>query len=540
MIAANIPERRTETAIQCDFVVMGSGSAGLSAALAAANAGLSVLIIEKTEKIGGMSAYSGAGTWIPANHHAIEAGISDSVDDAITYLHATAPEGWAATESALWRSFAENAPKALKLIEGVTPLEFELLDLEDTFPDAPGGKSKGRMLSPRLLRRAVIGKWANKIRTSKLPQIFTYSEMYDLQPMYAGWVRWIGMLPKLILRLIKGKRGLGTALIVGLLKGCLDSGCQIVTNARVRKLLTGADGEVTGVVAEILGREVTYRANCGVVIASGGYEWNTEMLQQHFPGPMDFLASPRANEGDGHRVAAEIGADLAHMDQANLNAAIPGIYEGQVQGIGWFHHRAPNSVIVNQKGERFVNEEHHNLGLILDQRGSDGQPINLPAWLISDADFLTRERLAMSIAKCEPTWLTRASSLESLAAKLGIESDGLIQTVDSFNNAILSGFHDPIGRTSVATIVRRPFVAMPFNRSFMSTKGGPRTDEHARVLRKDGSVIKGLYCAGVAMANPIGTKGVGAGTTIGPNLTWGYIAGTHAASTREAVKSTAA
>lgn len=529
MNASAVRARQGETIRQCDLVVMGSGSAGLAAALAAAKAGLSVVILEKTEKLGGMSAYSGAGTWIPANRHAKEVGIPDSVAEAITYLHATAPEGWESAEAPLWESFAQNAHKALDLIERATPLEFELLDLGDTFPDAPGGKSKGRMLSPKLLRRSLIGAWAGKIRSSKLPQIFTYSEMYDLQPMYAGWTEQVAMLPKLVRRLIKGERGLGTALIIGLLKGCLDSGCQIHTSARVQRLLTDEAGAVIGAVADMSGQEVTYQTNCGVVIASGGYEWSRDLLEQHFPGPIDYLASPRANEGDGHRIAAAIGADLAHMDQANINAAIPGVYEGRVQGIGWFHHRAPNSIIVNVDGNRFVNEEDHNLGLMLDARGRDGHPINLPAWLISDASFLSRERLAIWIAKCDPNWLARASDLGSLAAKIGVDPDGLQRSVEIFNNAAARAFRDPHGRSSASPILKSPFIAVPFNRSFMSTKGGPRTDEFARVLRADGSIIKRLYCAGVAMANPIGTKGVGAGTTIGPNLTWGYIAGTHAA-----------
>lgn len=508
-----------------DLIVLGSGSAGLVAGLAASTAGLSVLILEKTDKIGGTTAYSGGGTWIPANHHALDAGISDSVKDAVSYLNATAPDGWAQTESELWRAFAKAAPEALSFIEDNTPLRFELLDLPDVFPDAAGAKTTGRMLSPRLLKRSLIGKWARRIRTSKYPQIFTYSEVYDLGPIYGSLRHKVSMLPKLLWRLFQGERGLGSALVIGLLKGCLDGGCVIVTNARATELHQADDGSVTGVQAIVDGRSISITSTGSVVIATGGYEWDRARLDRHFPGPTDFLASPRANEGDGHRMAEAIGAELSHMDQANINAAIPGKYEGRVQGIGWFHHTAPTAIIVNAAGERFVNEAHDNLGLILDQRGPDNLPINLPAWLISDSRFVLREHLAVWIARCDPTWLRSALSLKRLAEKLGINAGNLGRTVDSYNAAIQQGAPDPFGRENRQCILVPPFVAVPFNRSFISTKGGPRTDALARVLRADSSVIGGLYCAGVAMANPMGTKSISAGTTLGPNLTWGYIAG---------------
>lgn len=512
-----------------DLIVVGSGSAGLAAALAASAAGLDVLILEKSGKIGGTTAYSGAATWIPANHHAAAAGHPDSVEEAVTYLNAVAPDGWAATEGALWCSFAKNAPRVLQLLEERTPLRFELLDEADIYPDAPGGKRFGRMLSPRPLRRSLLGSWKRRLRTSRFPQVFTFAELDRWNPIYASWPTKLRLLPLVLWRLLRSESGMGAALVTGMLRGCLDGGCAIWHSTRALELVTSAGGNVTGLVAEREGERVEIDSAYGVILATGGFEWDRDRLEAHFPGPIDFVASPRTNAGDGHRMAEQVGAALVHMDQANISPAIPGIYEGGLQGIGWFHHRAPNAVVVDRSGQRFFNEEEPNLGMVLDERKEDGSPRHLPAWLISDAGFLSREVLALWIAKCAPSWMRRADGLGALATRIGVDGTALEATIDEFNRRIDEQRRDAFGRSRRRRIARKPYVAMPFNRSFMSTKGGPRTDEHARVLRRDGSVIGGLYCAGVAMANPIGTKAAGPGTTIGPNLTWGYIAGMHAA-----------
>ena len=511
-----------------DLIVMGSGSAGLAAALAAAAAGLSVLILEKTAKLGGTTAYSGGAIWAPANDIAAAAGLSDSVEEAKAYLLATAPEGWADCEGLRLGAFAANAGPTLRLIERKTPLRFALLSDSDLFPEVPGAKAIGRMVTPRLLRRGMIGHLAWKLRGSKLPLLFTFDEVAVRNPLTEPFSVQIRYLPKIVKRLLTGERGMGAALVIGLLKGCLDLGCQVRTNARMTGLLM-AEGAVCGVTAQIAGRKTEFHSRAGVVIASGGFEWNDALLAEHFPGPVDFRASPRANEGDGLLIARSVGAAVDHMDQANFNSAIPGWYEGGIQGIGWFYHTAPNSVIVQRDGKRFFNEEDHNLGLHIDQRGPDGKPVNLPAWFITDSHFLARERVAMRIASCDPSWVVRAATFEELAGKVGIDANGLVNTVAEFNRAA-SGMHaDVFGRQGCQPIAKAPYLAMRFNRSIISTKGGPRTDADACVLRDDGSIIEGLYCAGVAMANPLGTKAVAAGTTLGPNLTWGYIAGRHAA-----------
>ena len=163
--------------IACDVVVVGSGAAGLSAALAASVSGARVILLEKAKVLGGTTAMSAAGTWVPANHHMLAAGISDSPDEALAYLRATAPAGWAEEEDDLWKALAQNSAPMLRFLEDATPLVFELVNGPDPFAEAQGGKLKGRMVSPTLISRYRLGRWWNRVRKSVKPQFFTYKEM---------------------------------------------------------------------------------------------------------------------------------------------------------------------------------------------------------------------------------------------------------------------------------------------------------------------------------------------------------------------------
>lgn len=524
-----------------DVVVVGSGAAALSSALTSALGGASVLVLEKSDKLGGTSAMSGAGVWIPANHLAAEAGIDDSVEEAVEYLHATAPDGWAEDEAPLWRSFCENAPKTLRMLTDHTPLEFALTHEPDPMAEYAGGKKRGRMMSPRALPRSTAAPFSEQLRRSTLPHLFTYHEVHDYgaygHPIRAG----IRLFPRLVHRVLTNTRGQGNALVAGLTRGCLDNGCDIRLGVEVKSLTTDDLGAVTGVEVTVADATKSISARRGVVLATGGYEWDAQRRAKHFKGPLDRIGSPRTNTGDGHRMAEAIGASLARMDQANVYATLPTRYEGHVHGMPYTFHGAQHAILVNRHGQRFVSEFDYNVGEVMDQRDAEGEPVHLPCWLITDRRFITNAPVFLWYARHLRGWLRMAFSLEALAGKIGLRGADLKRTVERFNEQARSGrdhdFHrgenaweqQKSGATpenlgaALGALEKAPYFAVPVNRSILVTKGGPRTNEHGQVLREDGSVIGGLYCAGVAMANPIGTRNVGAGTTLGPCMTWGYI-----------------
>jgi 3-oxosteroid 1-dehydrogenase len=517
--------------LSCDVLVIGSGSAGLTAALAAAAAAAEVIIAEKTAVLGGTTALSGAAVWVPANHHAAAAGLADSAAEALAYIHAAAPPGWAETEAPLWRHFVEQAGPMLRFVEDHTPLRFALTPQSDPLAPLPGAKARGRMLSPGALPRRLARPFTRQLRPPLFPHLYTFQEAIagDLahHPLRAS-LRYA--LP-LLYRLLTGRRGKGTALIVGLLRGCLDQGCRILLDAPALRLLTDAEGAVTGAVVRQGAADCAVVARRGVILASGGFEWDEARRERHFPGPLGFIASPRANSGDAHRMAEAVGAALAHMDQANIAPAIPMRYEGRPHGLGLYFHQEPGAILVDGTGRRFADELDFNLGERLDARDAEGAPLHLPAWIIADHRLLKDAAVLRAYVRAHgKDWMRRATSITDLALTIGVPAATLARTVEGWNAFCVAGADEDFGRRNAGpvgmrAIAKAPFLALPFNRSFMSTKGGPRTDADGRVLRPEGTVIPGLFCAGVAMANPIGTRAVGAGTTIGPNMVWGYICG---------------
>ena len=271
-------------------------------------------------------------------------------------------------------------------------------------------------------------------------------------------------------------------------------------------------------------------------------------MAEHFPGPVEWTASPSSNTGDGQLMAQEVGVQLDHMDQALIMGTTPGMYEGQLQGQPAADYFLPHSMIVNRHGRRFVNEKQMNVGLAFAEKNPEtGTPAHLPAGRIYDAQFSKKYPHALP-KKSVPGNYFKADTLKELAAQIDVDANGLEQTAQRFSEFARKGVDDDYGRggsvwdrnrggdpghrpnPTLGTIEQAPFYAMPFKASFLGTKGGARTNERAEVLDQNDVPIPGLYAAGNVMANSFGSKGVGAGTTLGPCLTWGYIAGLNAAS----------
>ncbi len=530
-----------------DVVVIGSGSAACASALRSAVGGLEVVVIEKSEKLGGTSAMSGSGIWIPANHVAAREGIADSREEAIDYIRRASPPGWAETEAGLWEAFVDYGPEMLKFLEDHTPMQLRVIEEPDPMTEVPGGKLRGRMVSPMPLSRNLLGDNAKWLRRSTLPHSFTYQEITDNDvyhhPIRAGLKLW----PRLLWRKLTNAGGQGTALMTALIRGCTDAGVAFRRETPARGLLQDDTGAVIGVETDT-GRLLARR---GVVIATGGFEWNDEMRRKHFPAKMDRIGSPRTNTGDGQRMAEAAGARLDRMDQANIYPCLPTKYEGQRHGMPMTWQVEPHSIIVNRHGRRFMSESDFNIGEIMDRRDpATGEHLHLPCFLIGDHRFLLKSLPFRWYQSYEKGWVQKAETLDELARKLGLPAEALKAQVLTYNAMCDAGRDADFGRGETGwetykahadgaaptsgidaarargmdRIDHAPFIGITMNLTTIGTKGGARTNDKGQVLREDGSIIGGLYAAGLAMANPIGTRALGAGTTIGPNMTWGYIA----------------
>ena len=524
-----------------DVVVVGSGAAGLSAALAAGVHGARTLVLEKAAVIGGTTAMSGGCIWVPNHHHMAAMGLEDSRQAALDYIRAVSPDGWHNTEEPLWAAYVDHAPEMLQFIERHSPTRFNPNRDPDPYAEAPGGMAYGRNVSPAPIRIGRLGPWRDKVRVPTADMRISYEEVIDNFFFANPKKHMPRLLPRLAWRKLTGAHVRGRALTIGLLKGCLDQGVKIWPETSATRLLTD-DGRVTGLAVERQGRAVEVAAAKGVILASGGFEWNSEMMAEHFPGPVEWIASPQGNTGDGQRMAAEAGARLDRMDQALVMGVTPVNYEGQVQGQPAADYFLPHSMIVNRHGRRFVNEKQMNIGLAFAEMDLEtGTPAHLPAWRIYDGQFAARYPHAMP-NKSIPGNHFQAGSLAELAGMIDVDADGLVETARRFSEFARAGVDQDFGRgasiwdrnrggdpahepnPTLGTIEQPPFHAMPFKASFLGTKGGARTNQRGQVLDHQGAAIGGLYAAGNVMANSFGSKGVGAGTTLGPCLTWGYFA----------------
>jgi 3-oxosteroid 1-dehydrogenase len=536
--------------LEVDVVVIGSGAAGAVAALAAHAGKAKVAVLEKSDKFGGTTAVSGGVVWVPCNKHMAEVGIEDSFDDALGYV-TRLTDG--RSEPALVKRYLEIAPQMIDFIEGATPIAFKALGrYPDYHPEFEGGRPGGRSLDPGLFDTNTLGAWKDKLRRSPVfgMTAMSVSEATDWGVFSKPSALPFGLLAK---RFKQGLVCYGGALSGGLLKALLDRGIEPMLSTGAEELIVEED-RVVGVRASQGGKEILIGARRGVVLASGGFEWNADLCRRFLGGPLTHPNSPPGNDGDGLKMAMSLGADLGNMAEAWWcpSLMVPGEeYDKQQLNRGDFATRSlPHSVIVNRKGQRFVNEAHNYNDLMKAFFAFDPvayERTNLPAWIVIDQQYLDRYALLTYVPGMPvPEWLIKADTLDELAATIGVDANGLGATVARFNRAALEGvdpdfrrgeslydhfYGDPEHKPNpnLGTIEKGPFYAIQVHAGAIGTKGGARTDGDARVLRPDGTAINGLYAAGNVMAGVTGAGYPGAGATIGAAMTFGYLAGRHAA-----------
>ena len=538
---------------ETDVLIVGSGGAGLVAALAARDAGASVIVLEKSTTVGGTTAVSGGVVWVPTNHHMAEVGISDSREEALLYMKRLAD---GRSEEKLIETYIDQAPAMLRFVEKTASIPFTALArYPDYHPEFSGGKPGGRSLDPGLFDSNELGDWKKHLRKSP---IFGMTAMSVTEATDWGVFSNPLKLPFKLLaeRYTKGFVCYGAALVGKLLKALIDQSVPPLLGTAARELIV-EEGRVIGLRAEQTGRELYIRAKKGVILASGGFEWNQQLVQQFLGGVVTHPNSPPGNEGDGLKMAMSVGADLGNMNEAWWcpSVVIPGEeYDGRQLNRGDFAIRSmPHSIIVNRRGVRFVNEAQNYNDLMKPffafEPNAYERP-NLPAYLVLDQAFLDKYALLTIMpGQKTPDWIPRADTLEELARKVGIDPAGLAATVARVNGFADEGvdrdFHrgdslydkfygDPqhAPNPNLGALRKPPYYALQVHPGTIGTKGGARVTVDAQVLRVGGEPIVGLYAAGNVIAAPAGSGYPGAGATIGSAMTFGYLAGRHAAKQR--------
>jgi len=533
---------------EADVVVLGSGGAALTAAIAAYDFGAQdVVILEKSGMVGGTTAMSGGMLWIPNNLYQQEAGIEDSDEDVVAYLDALAP---GALDPDTLGAFLERGPEMIRYFAEKTPVRFHAYaDFPDYQPYMPGAKAEGgRSLDNEAFSFEQLGKWAARVNPTKMAYPVRGSLMEAIN----------GTLDEATLaeREAHDYRGLGQALIGALFKAVLDRDIPIEFEKRARKLVKAGD-RVIGVIAEDAdGRDFRVRARRGVVIATGGFEWNETLVKAFLRGPLTGPVSVPENEGDGLVMAIEAGAQLGNMQNAFWQQSVLE-FKPQHRAakpnylLGSDERARPGAILVNRAGKRFVNEaaNYNAMGKALHAFDAGTHSYaNLPYWLIIDQRYKDKYPTFTSPPGGPiPPYIIQADTLEELAGKAGIEPQGLATTVARFNQMVRNGHDDDFNRgdnsydnfymwgdpafdppyRTLGLIDQGPYYAVKMESGALGTCGGPKTNGEAQVLDWSGNPIPGLYAAGNAMAAVLGEAYGGAGGTLGPGMTFGYIAGKH-------------
>lgn len=544
-----------------DIVVVGAGT-GLFAGIAAARAGLRTLLVEKTEYLGGSTAMSGGGLWMPGNSVLREARTGDTRERAETYLDHlvgdTAPR-----ERRL--AYLEHSPAAVDLLRAATPLSFShMREYSDYVSELEGGSAIGRSIEAKPFDMASLGEDEELVRASgvsaPVPMPITSVDSKWMNLMVRKPVK---ALPKVFWRVAQGIGGKllfkrnyvagGQALAAGLIAGARRAGVEMRLRSPLRDLVFDGD-RVSGVVVEQDGREVRIEATKGVILAAGGFDHNMDMRKGYQSDLLErwSLGNP-ANTGGVINIAERHGAALTLMDQSWWFPAIPPVKKGDVPSVMLAERSLPGSMIVDCTGHRFFNEssDYMNAGQIM-LGLKDGEEPHLPVWMIFDQLYRDSYVFGGSVfprMKLPKAWYEagiahKADTIAELAEKL--DMPGLTEGAARFNGLAAQGKDDDFNRgrsaydryygdptvtpnPNLRPITEGPFYAVQVVPGDLGTCGGVMADENARALRKDGSVIDGLYAIGNSAGNAFGHFYPGAGATIGQGLTFGLVAVNHAA-----------
>ncbi|MFI5621854.1 FAD-binding protein [Nocardioides sp. NPDC051685] len=560
----------TEYDHEVDVLVVGAGSGGFTAALTAHERGLRTLVVDKAPWFGGSSSLSGGGIWVPGAPAQIKAGHHLNPEDTFGYLK-TITEGL--VSDGRLRAYVDSAPKMLGFLESLDPdLQFVWKPgYPDYYPNLDGASELGSTINVPPVDLRSLGEDADKLHPpiSMMPRGMWIGptelpDFYRLRQTWAGKRLFVKLIWRMLRARVTGERitTIGQALMARLMLAFRKRDIGLWLSSPLKSLIT-QDGRVLGAVVEHEGRTIRVRANGGVVIAAGGFDHNAAMRSNYQPAARaDASLGAPTNTGDGVNAAVEAGAAVDLMDSAWWFPAVewgPGKIQFSLN-----ERMLPSQMIVNGAGERWINEAapYEDFGFEMIAKHETGVQ-HIPSWYITD-DWswrryvifghlpLPRIPFAPAPTGRQPpnAWRSSdsfhsANTLEDLASKIGVPSDALRRTVERYNSDARAGsdtqFHRgenaydryygdiTLPNPSLAPLHEGPYYAFRIILSDLGTNGGVVTDEHGRALRPDGSPLEGLYVTGNSAASVMGRSYAGAGATIGPSMTFGFLAAQHIA-----------
>jgi len=550
-----------------DFVVVGSGGGSMCAALHMTSKGKSVAILEKTQFVGGTTSRSGGVMWIPNNRFMKRDGIEDSFEKAAAYLDALMGEQKDAPGASRERrrTYLTEAPRMVDFLVSQGIKLTRVSEWPDYYDELPGGSVAGRTVVAELFNVNELGPWKQKLQPTfiRAPMALlqpTLEEMMELPALNRSW-RVKMLLVKLVLRgvaaKLTGKEWVagGASLQGRMLQASLRAGVEIRSESPVSELIV-EEGAVKGVATVKDKRPWRIGARLGVLVNAGGFARNQRMRDMYAPGTS--VKWTMATPGDTGEMIEEMmrhGAAIAQMSErvGNQQTLPPGAEGSEAKPTAQALTASPHVILVDQSGVRYMNEGGSYMAYCKAMLERNKTVPAVPSWAVFDSQFMAKYMLAgtMPGSKKPQAWfdsgyLKTANTIEGLAGQLRIDPATLASTIQRFNGFVAGNrdedFHrgeraydrwlgDPYHKPSetLGTIARGPFYAVPIVPGDVGTYGGVVTDEHARVLREDGSVIPGLYATGVSTASVMGGAYPGPGASVGPSFVWGYVAARHAA-----------
>ena len=566
---------QVQTQPSYDVIVVGSGAGAMTSALFAADQGLSVLIVEKSDKYGGTSAISGGGIWIPNNHYFAAKGGQDSVELAMQYLKAATGEHG---DDARLLAYLDNAAPMIQRLTNSSRVRYAVAEkYPDYYPHLPGALAGGRTLDPELFDTSLLAEELPNLRKPSPSTLLMGRIAWTARDAHKAMARsfgWQWLIFKLMARYkldFKWRRkskydrraALGSSLVASLRRSLMDRNIPLWLNTDFQDVLLDGD-RVCGIKVSTGGNVLELKARHAVIFGSGGFEQNQTLREKFLPQPtrVSWSATPPGNNtGAALEAGVKLGAATALMDWAwwAPTIAIPG--EEKPRGV--FAERAfPGAIVVNSLGKRFVNEAAPYLEFVdamyKDNHLTEGRSV--PSWVIFDGHFRFHYAMGplmpaqvLPDSRLRKEWLNtvywKADSLDALANQIGVDAAGLSSTVEKVNQYAQTGvdldfqrggnvFDRYYGDSNIkpnpclAPLRKGPYYAMRLDAGDIGTKGGLLTNQYAQVVRENGQPIAGLYAIGNCSASVMGTSYPGAGGTLGPAMTFGYIAANHIANTQ--------